>query len=479
MPEILPLSWSQPNPDQPTLHAASPSCADGGLSIRFEDGQWWASWDTSLPTEEDPELLKQAAQAFHDDWLSQFLASEEKHSPKDLGHRLKASEKKNAKLSRDLKAARKRVVELEQRIEDAVEAVSETAPSYKHHLTAAMSALGRDFEDPDWELPNVAKRSDALQAQVNAAEARLMGMDLLRDALQACHATSQAALEGAGQEKHALQQVMECTRSVIEDLDEFDYPSVVTMAMRSLEWVFHQPEDNKFGYHEAVDTVYGLVHYRINQVKEDGHSFLVGNTKFTEHATVRDAKIHAEMMNREMLQKAFLPHIRVVPKHDLDVAPLRAGRDCLRGADHLRALKDMSEAELKGRNARIELLIADIQADCEHSDLGQDIALVGGPVAAQLHHAVHRHDLGAAYDFLVGRLGGQDRWSVLDFDGNSRSEGWECRLLSKDGQVVTSAAGRNGSQVSAARAMVMAVLWAMALETRQTLGAREKQSEPA
>lgn len=47
----------------------------------------------------------------------------------------------------------------EERIENAQMAASETQPSWKHRCYAIMGALGLDYGDPDWEMPDDRKRS--------------------------------------------------------------------------------------------------------------------------------------------------------------------------------------------------------------------------------------------------------------------------------------------------------------------------------
>lgn len=63
-----------------------------------------------------------------------------------------------------------RVAELEESIEDAHQAASETQPSWKHRCYAIMAALGVDYGDPDWMMPDEHK---ALTARVKELEAAL------------------------------------------------------------------------------------------------------------------------------------------------------------------------------------------------------------------------------------------------------------------------------------------------------------------
>ncbi|MHA6346382.1 hypothetical protein [Roseivivax sp. CAU 1761] len=49
-------------------------------------------------------------------------------------------------------------------IEQALIAAAETQPSWKHRCHAILAALGSDFGDPDWEMPEEARRKDMLIA---------------------------------------------------------------------------------------------------------------------------------------------------------------------------------------------------------------------------------------------------------------------------------------------------------------------------
>lgn len=50
----------------------------------------------------------------------------------------------------------------EERIENALQAASETHSSWMHRCEAILTALGANFGDPEWEMPDVAKRKDML-----------------------------------------------------------------------------------------------------------------------------------------------------------------------------------------------------------------------------------------------------------------------------------------------------------------------------
>ncbi|EPX83941.1 hypothetical protein [Salipiger mucosus] len=55
-----------------------------------------------------------------------------------------------------------RISELEESIENALQAASETQPSWKHRCHAILNALGYNFGDPDWEMPDEARQKTML-----------------------------------------------------------------------------------------------------------------------------------------------------------------------------------------------------------------------------------------------------------------------------------------------------------------------------
>lgn len=71
--------------------------------------------------------------------------------------------------------------ELQEKIENAVMAASETQPTHKHRCVRIMGALGYDYGDPDWLTPGDVRRLDAALARVaeleGALEEKAMGQD--------------------------------------------------------------------------------------------------------------------------------------------------------------------------------------------------------------------------------------------------------------------------------------------------------------
>ena len=68
-------------------------------------------------------------------------------------------------------------------IENANLASAETQPSWKHRCYAIMDALGQDYGDPDWEMPDDAKKKDAEIERLLAALERIAkGCDLSNEA---------------------------------------------------------------------------------------------------------------------------------------------------------------------------------------------------------------------------------------------------------------------------------------------------------
>ena len=58
------------------------------------------------------------------------------------------------------------VESLSQLIENATMAASETQKSWKHRCYAIMEALGQDYGDPDWVMPDERKELDHLRALI-------------------------------------------------------------------------------------------------------------------------------------------------------------------------------------------------------------------------------------------------------------------------------------------------------------------------
>lgn len=518
------LKWTQPDPG--SYHAVTPMSA-GGLCIHYTDGQWWCSWDPSLPGSPSAAALIAAGQKAHEDWLQGFVDIDAKTEEaaltqdwlagrirrlKDYGesrgvwpeieeilkaevnlgdeppsyerrlatarHKASEAEKRADKHARKARDLRRRVNKLEGQIEDAVQAVSSTSPSWKHHLYAAMSALGYDYGDPDWELPDQRKRNEHLQARLNDAEAKLMGMHALREGLEECR---RLASGGTHNMLETLQAIETASQQAIENCSLMEYPMMVTVAVQSLSWIREEREDIKFPSYQAVDPVYGAISFRITQVEENGLCFMVANGHFSKHPDIQDAKFCAEEISRKAVQEALLPHIRVRARSELEAEPTRAAKSVLAAAPHSAALASLDTSALRDRLEQVEDLLTSLRfgwpiTDCEERALVQ----VGGPVAAQLRHAVHSHDLGAAYDALLGRLLLDGSWKLLEFENTSETTGWVCRLVSAQGQEVSSSMGQDDKQDSPARAMVCAMLWGMRLELRRALGeADEPEAEAA
>lgn len=72
-----------------------------------------------------------------------------------------------------LRADLARLSDLEERIESAHMAASETQPSWKHRCHAILGALGADYGDPDWMMPGERRKLEAALARVAELEQRL------------------------------------------------------------------------------------------------------------------------------------------------------------------------------------------------------------------------------------------------------------------------------------------------------------------
>lgn len=81
----------------------------------------------------------------------------------------------------DMRSDLARLADLEESVENAHMAASETQPSWKHRCHYILSALGADYGDPDWMMPGDLRKLDAALARVAELEARLqektMGQD--------------------------------------------------------------------------------------------------------------------------------------------------------------------------------------------------------------------------------------------------------------------------------------------------------------
>ena len=64
----------------------------------------------------------------------------------------------------------KELAALRERIDNAAQASAETQPDWKHRCFRIMSALGFDYGDPDWVMPDERKRIDAALARAETAE---------------------------------------------------------------------------------------------------------------------------------------------------------------------------------------------------------------------------------------------------------------------------------------------------------------------
>lgn len=77
-----------------------------------------------------------------------------------------------------------RLGDLEQRIENAHMAASETQPSWKHRCHAILGALGADYGDPDWMMPGERRKLDAALARVAELEERLQEKSMGQDEVE-------------------------------------------------------------------------------------------------------------------------------------------------------------------------------------------------------------------------------------------------------------------------------------------------------
>ena len=66
---FTPLKWIK----RDSWVADTPASEFGYITISYEDGKFWASWDLSLPGCTDLEALKLAGQKWHNEWLSEWI----------------------------------------------------------------------------------------------------------------------------------------------------------------------------------------------------------------------------------------------------------------------------------------------------------------------------------------------------------------------------------------------------------------------
>lgn len=67
--KFKPLNWIK----RDYWIACTPASRFGDISIAYEEGLYWASWDLTLPGTKDLEELKQKGQEFHENYLKQFF----------------------------------------------------------------------------------------------------------------------------------------------------------------------------------------------------------------------------------------------------------------------------------------------------------------------------------------------------------------------------------------------------------------------
>jgi len=67
--KFKPLKWTKHD----YWIAYTPAARFGDISIAYEEGLYWASWDLTLPGTKDLEELKRKGQEFHENYLKQFF----------------------------------------------------------------------------------------------------------------------------------------------------------------------------------------------------------------------------------------------------------------------------------------------------------------------------------------------------------------------------------------------------------------------
>lgn len=67
--KFRPLKWIE----RDCWVADTPASEFGYITICYEEDKYWASWDLSLPGTIDLESLRQAAQAWHEEWLMAWI----------------------------------------------------------------------------------------------------------------------------------------------------------------------------------------------------------------------------------------------------------------------------------------------------------------------------------------------------------------------------------------------------------------------
>lgn len=73
---------------------------------------------------------------------------------------------------------------LQESVDAAAQAASETRPSWKHRCYSIMSALGLDYGDPDWLMPDERKKLVAALSRVADLEAALHAKDIGQDEVE-------------------------------------------------------------------------------------------------------------------------------------------------------------------------------------------------------------------------------------------------------------------------------------------------------
>jgi hypothetical protein len=83
----------------------------------------------------------------------------------------------NAKSLANLTKANLRIEQIEERIDNATMAATETQPSWKHRCYSIMAALGVDCGDPDWLMPDERKKLAEAEAEIERLRKALVYSD--------------------------------------------------------------------------------------------------------------------------------------------------------------------------------------------------------------------------------------------------------------------------------------------------------------
>lgn len=89
-----------------------------------------------------------------------------------------------------------RIAELEEKIENANQAASETQPDWRHRCYRILSALGFDYGDPDFMMPDEVKKLKTAEDERDALRLRAETAERERDALRAELRTAREIIEG-------------------------------------------------------------------------------------------------------------------------------------------------------------------------------------------------------------------------------------------------------------------------------------------